>query len=504
MPITPSAYEPRPYVRNGRLAELMLRRGELEADRERRSGELSASLWQNLGNGIAGTIGGILKDRQEAPARAQAAQLRALQIRGAQQDVAAGDRAVAAEAAGRQTKSAINALLSRARKQDPVSGAWTYDRDIIGQGLSESGLSDQWMAVAPLLDQSDAAVQKLRGSQAEAIKSVAALVAATGNDPDVFESELGRGIANGLFTEQAVTGYRHAAQRDPKSIAAITRGILGKEPPALIQRDQTKDLVNPLDGAVVTAGVPEAPKADTRSLDLQLADARAKGDTAAVAAIEGAIKRGAELRRDPKQPGDAQAGWSVQTVTDPTTNQTALVRVNSRTGETQKMDLPDGLQPGGQRAPRLSAGQQDELATMATVDDLIGLTLTLGKKIGWKGVGALGTGTASQTAMNLGMSGTQDEENLRNYIANIQGTIAKLRGGTSFTPNEQKLLDSYTPTINDGDARIQAKLKSLGEFVALKRKNTMAFAGGPQPAAPTTETPEARAKRLYDSLVGPR
>lgn len=113
MPITPSAYQPLPFVRSGRLADLALRRGEMEADATRRRGEMSAQMWSNIGNSIAGTIGGILKDRQEAPARAQAAQLRDLQIRGAQQDVAAGERAAAEPARLARQDEAFLSLLSQ-------------------------------------------------------------------------------------------------------------------------------------------------------------------------------------------------------------------------------------------------------------------------------------------------------------------------------------------------------------------------------------------------------
>jgi len=200
---------------------------------------------------------------------------------------------------------------------------------------------------------------------------------------------------------------------------------------------------------------------------------------------------GETIASAPDRPQAAQSdtGWGTQQVSDPKTNTTQLVRVNSRTGEVQPVKLPDGMQAGGQRQTRLTAGQQEDLATMKTVEDMTKEVSTLGDQIGWKGVGALFSGSLSQGAANLGW-GTPDEERLRNKIANIQGTIAKLRGGTSFTPNEQKLLDSYTPTINDGDMRIKAKLQSLQEFITTKRKNTFEFAGagmGDGEPAPTTQ-----------------
>lgn len=184
-----------------------------------------------------------------------------------------------------------------------------------------------------------------------------------------------------------------------------------------------------------------------------------------------------QLRVAGAQQAGTDPGWQIKEVTDPTTNQTKMMRVNSRTGEVQPVQLPDGMQPGGSRQTRLSAGQQDDLATMQTIEDMAGQVSALGNKIGWKGVGGMGTGSISQGLMKYTGIGSKDEEVLRNYIGNIQGTIAKLRGGTSFTPNEQAMLESYTPTINDSDAMIQAKIASLTSFIQTKRANTMKFAG---------------------------
>ena len=70
-----------------------------------------------------------------------------------------------------------------------------------------------------------------------------------------------------------------AADLDPKSV--IDHLLKAKPPaPALIQHDPTKSLVNPQTGAVVTPGVPEPAKPETRGLDVQAAEALAKGDTA--------------------------------------------------------------------------------------------------------------------------------------------------------------------------------------------------------------------------------
>jgi hypothetical protein len=124
----------------------------------------------------------------------------------------------------------------------------------------------------------------------------------------------------------------------------------------------------------------------------------------------------------------------------------------------------------------LSASAKEDIATMATVQDLSKQALALGDKLQWSGVGGFGKGSVQQFfAKNMG-TGSPESENLRNQIGNIEGTIAKLRGGTAFTPNEQRLLESYTPTINDSPLVIKSKLAQLDTFIESKRKNTLAAA----------------------------
>jgi hypothetical protein len=186
--------------------------------------------------------------------------------------------------------------------------------------------------------------------------------------------------------------------------------------------------------------------------------------------------------------GDSRAAdWQIVQSVNPQTNETVSVRINKQTGEAQPVNMPGGLQPGGSRQTRLSAGQQDDLSTMDTVQQLGQQALALGDSIGWEGVGGLGQGSMSQFMMKNFGKGNPKAEELRNMVGNIQGTIAKLRGGTAFSAQEKTMLDSYTPTINDSAPQIKAKLSSLNKFIALKRDSTMKYAGGGAPqAAPAT------------------
>jgi hypothetical protein len=137
-----------------------------------------------------------------------------------------------------------------------------------------------------------------------------------------------------------------------------------------------------------------------------------------------------------------------------------------------------GTNVAGLGSRAIPAAQKEDLITMGTLNDMSNQAEQLGNQIGWAGVGGLWSGSMSQLgARHLG-TGTQEQQELRNLIGNITATLAKLRGGTSFTANEQALLEQYTPTINDGDKVIQAKLKSMRQFIQTKRDNTLKVIGG--------------------------
>ncbi len=134
----------------------------------------------------------------------------------------------------------------------------------------------------------------------------------------------------------------------------------------------------------------------------------------------------------------------------------------------------------------LPAGQQSDLETFGTVQNYISDLLAKGDT--FEGVGGLGSGSVDNFLFkNLGYGSAEGQSN-RNLIGQIQGAIAKLRGGTSFTPNEQTLLDTYTPTINDSDASIKQKLTDLNTFINNKKTNLTSLAGGTLPTGSTSIT----------------
>jgi hypothetical protein len=133
--------------------------------------------------------------------------------------------------------------------------------------------------------------------------------------------------------------------------------------------------------------------------------------------------------------------------------------------------IPQLSQLGFSFPASLTATQKDDITTMQTVKDLASQLIGLGDKL--PGVGAFGAGSLATFGTKFGI-GSPEGQQVRDLLGNIQGTIAKLRGGTSFTPNEQKLLETYSPTINDADWQIIQKLKDLMAFIDSKRQNLLA------------------------------
>lgn len=141
---------------------------------------------------------------------------------------------------------------------------------------------------------------------------------------------------------------------------------------------------------------------------------------------------------------------------------------------TQKAQIIGELQSGGYdisnlQNVKLSTSQQEDIASMTTVKSLIDDVLGNQKNGVLPGIGYK-LGTLKGIGAQLGF-GTEDEKSVRANIGNIRGTIAKLRGGTSFTTNEEKLLNTYTPNIDDSSNVAISKLSQLKSFIDKKNRD---------------------------------
>lgn len=295
-------------------------------------------------------------------------------------------------------------------------------------------------------------------------------------------------VKNGTLTKQKAD-LEKAAQADPKAILAY---LVNQDDQ--VGYDEGKAMAKVVHGSkadAILASLPAVWSPDVKKriagmmltpdqvMDNTRADLAAQ--TAAEAAKNAAADRLADNDRADKglaqqmtiaQMGDARQR-AAQAQTQAYQNaQLGLGR--DRLAFDQKKEAA-GTSPDGK--VKLSVGQQDDITTANDVIGLIDEAEALGKQTEWRGVG-YGVGTLAGAVKGLSGYGSNESEALRNAIGNLSGTIAKLRGGTSFTATEKALLNTYVPGINDGDATIQTKLKGLRSFLERRKANILKVASG--------------------------
>jgi hypothetical protein len=117
----------------------------------------------------------------------------------------------------------------------------------------------------------------------------------------------------------------------------------------------------------------------------------------------------------------------------------------------------------------LSPTQESRLNILRNVNDLANKALELGDKLKWSVFKPV-TGNASSWWANVSGNETEDEADIRRVVNELKGTIARERGGTSFTPNEQRLMESYITNLTDNPARAKVKLTGLRQDTENKIK----------------------------------
>jgi hypothetical protein len=215
------------------IADVIGRSGQQRADALRRQGEISGQMWSGLGQTIAGTIGQIAQQREQAP-------LDAAKLKAAQQGVEIGDMRIADakredldRSRQRSISSAMETALSGSLTKDPATGLVTYDRNTLLTSMADLGIPQETLGkYIPVLDAADQAIKSAKAAHVEALKHSAQLIDMAGNDPAVFRTEIQRGIANRLFTEDEAKPYLAAAEKDPTHIGRITGSLLGRDPNA--------------------------------------------------------------------------------------------------------------------------------------------------------------------------------------------------------------------------------------------------------------------------------
>ncbi len=86
------------------------------------------------------------------------------------------------------------------------------------------------------------------------------------------------------------------------------------------------------------------------------------------------------------------------------------------------------------------------------------------KALGQLDAGGVSSGLIGGNLENLkGVFGMADQKTLdfNTTVSSLKAAIAKARAGTSFTPNEEALLNQYAPTTGDSEQQLRTKLNGL-------------------------------------------
>ena len=298
----------------------------------------------------------------------------------------------------------------------------------------------------------DATMAKM---QSDALAPYAKALIESEGDPAVLNAAL---AAIGLnLGPQMAEALRQSIAKNPEGVLPFAQSLLKpEEPQKPVVVGEGAALVGP-DGKVVYENAkPEA----AQTLDQMLAAALKVGDRVKVNEIIKVKAQEANATRAPQQGPAPTYQW----VTLPDGSQKLMSANEIRS-------TPGAAPPSASRSADAPASVKSELASIGTLTDMLTQIETVGKENNWKGIGGFGVGAFNDFMKKNVGRGPAGEQELRNTISNVLAEIAKLRGGTAFTAQEQQLLERYTPTINESAESVMGKVKSLKSFLATKQRN---------------------------------
>lgn len=149
--------------------------------------------------------------------------------------------------------------------------------------------------------------------------------------------------------------------------------------------------------------------------------------------------------------------YSGETGFEVTPEMLSMGRMVLKDSEYNKLKDIYDIQKEGKSGKNKTEAQQIRENTQYLIDDaLVQFDANTNLKLG----PISGPAEQVKSVLNLADQPTLD---FNTTISNLQATIAKARGGTSFTPSEQKMLDRYTPKVGDSRQQVETKLRKLKE-----------------------------------------
>jgi len=276
--MAPYQYPPtnaNPYGQS--IAELMLRSGDIAAQRARDVAEIQAraraasgQIWgqavQGIGANVGQSLGAITDPNRE---------LTRLKVDEAKRNVSFRD--------------AFAGVL-KATPQVDEDGVSVYNVRAVAGRLAELGHGDQLPPVTQALEQLNASFRNERAAKMALVKQGAEHVALTGNDPIFAGLFLDQLEKNQVFPSDEIAKYREVAST-PEGVAKLTAALRG---PVKYERGAPGSMsVDPLTGKPVE-GSAIAEKEDKATLAVKAA----KGDAIAMKAIEFFDSRQVNLTRE--------------------------------------------------------------------------------------------------------------------------------------------------------------------------------------------------------------
>lgn len=261
-PYVPDAYEPSPYGRT--IGDLMGMRGQQEADAIRRSGEVRANAWSNVGQIVGQGVQNYQQQKQRDQEWAvqqrrtrQQDELHDLQIGAARRD----DNRAKRQEKGEELHRSLAPFILKPTDD----GLVTYDRDMVTREMTAANMGDQLPAVMEKLDKADASSRNVRDIRNNAVAEGAYAISTGGNDPRAFAIFIERERANGNMSDRDADAYLDDAQDNgAKAVEKITRSLASRskefrdvfKPVELSQGAVLKD---PVTGALIAEGNPIPP-----------------------------------------------------------------------------------------------------------------------------------------------------------------------------------------------------------------------------------------------------
>lgn len=466
-----AAYTPIPYVRPERprtlrLADLYLRQGEAQAERELRAGAIKAQLFGEIGRTVGNTAAAIIQAPQVAR----------------EQEAAQAAQADAAKLRGLQLGEAERAVNDR-ENYEKAMGAGSRQRTL-------EALKDR----PELYEKAQSHFQRIDTSMKQLLGDAAAGIADFGYTPEAAIAAMDDLLDQG-FDERKIEPFRAAIAKNPSAVKQIVDSLLSQspdprhqamaKPKPLVELNKDTSLYDPNTGAVVAEG-PKSPEPRAPNpTEASLAAAAAAGDASAAKALK--------LLKDQKAKpeGSGSTFWVIRNGKP--------IRVTDATY--REGDLPASTREQGRP---VTSGDANRVADLNTsLDDVEVLTEVLGGVSGSTGtsakVGAILPNWVTELT-GRGVSAKQKQAT----IDRVKQVIGKALEGGVLRKEDEKKYEKILPTIYDPPPVVTTKLAGLKTALTQRRQTLLdALSDAGYDTADYVERQSGSGRVYYDANGNP-